>query len=106
MSEGSSSQTGPVKQTLLLLMAIMICIYVAKVFLRSPEHRAQEVCYLPYLIVEFAIVDVWGAVVANDPVSYLKHARYAANFHSNCMALTSKWGFLQHLSKNPMHHEQ
>lgn len=105
MNEHSPGRTGPVKQILLLIMAVTICLYVGKIFLRSPEHRAEEACYLPYLLVEFVIVQAWGAVISNDPVTYLKHARYAADFHASCLGFTQQLGFLQHLSKNDAHEQ-
>ncbi|KZN20594.1 MULTISPECIES: hypothetical protein [Pseudomonas] len=84
MAEGSSSQSGPFRQLLSAVIAVTLCIYVAKIYLRAPEYRHIEACYLPYIVAHKVWVDAWGMVVPDDNASYLKHSRDLSNFFDSC----------------------
>ena len=62
MSESAPSQSGPLKQIIHLILAVMIVLYLVKIYQRDPDYRAVEVCYLPYKVAHLFWVDAWGAV--------------------------------------------
>ena len=47
MPESAPSHSGPFKQIVHLILAVLVVLYLAKIYLRDPEYRAVEVCYCP-----------------------------------------------------------
>lgn len=101
MAESAPSQSGPVKQFLKLIVFVLLCLYVAKVYLRDPEYRHVEVCYMPYKIAHLVWVDAWGAVVTDDTASLMKHSRDLSRFFRSCSEEVSTWTLLRTLGNNP-----
>jgi hypothetical protein len=94
MAEGKASS--PVRQILTLIILATLILWVGKIFLRTPEYRHVEVCYLPHKVGHLIWVDVWGALVPDDTASYLKHSRDLEAFFNSCIQRTSHWGFLRY----------
>jgi len=98
MAESSSSQSGPFGQIIKLITIVLLVLYAAKVYLRDPNYRHVEVCYMPYKIAHLAWVDVWGAVVTDDTASLLKHSRDLASFFKSCTEEAGTWTLLRNPS--------
>lgn len=97
MAESSSSSTGPFRQIVWLIVIVLLVLYLAKIYLRDPEYRHVEVCYLPYKVAHLFWVDVWGAVVAEDTSAILKHSRDVNGFFSSCTNTVGKQQWLRTL---------
>lgn len=82
MSEGKSS--GGSRFFSLVLIALLL-LYAVKVYLRDPDYRHVEVCYLPYKIGHLVWVDLWGFVVTDDTATHLKHSRDVTSFFRGCV---------------------
>ena len=80
----SSSSSGPFSMIIKLIVLVLLCLYVAKVYLRDPAYRHVEVCYMPYKVAHLFWVDAWGAVVTDDTVSLIKHSRDLSHFFQSC----------------------
>jgi hypothetical protein len=83
-SSSSSSPKGPFGQVVTAISLILVVLFLAKVYLRDPEYRHVEVCYLPYKISHIFWVDVWGAIVTDDTATQLKHSRDITSFFISC----------------------
>lgn len=102
MAESSSqSPSGPFKQVVHLVMAVLVILYLAKVYLRDPEYRHIEVCYMPYKVAHLFWVGAWGAVVTDDTASLLKHSRDLTRFYNACSEEVGTWTWLRTLGTNP-----
>lgn len=97
MSESAPSQSGPLKQIIHLILAVMIVLYLVKIYQRDPDYRAVEVCYLPYKVAHLFWVDAWGAVVTDDTASFLKHSRDLTSIFKSCTEEASTWKLLRTL---------
>lgn len=95
MADSSSSQSGPVTQILTAVIAVTLCIFVAKIYLRAPEYRHIEACYLPHKVAHLFWVDIWGMVVPDDNASYLKHSRDLSDFFTICTERVAGWEWLR-----------
>ena len=98
MADSSSSQSGPFRQLLSAVVAVTLCIFIAKIYLRAPEYRPVEVCYLPYVVAHKVWVDAWGMVVPDDNASYLKHSRDLSNFFNSCTEQVAGWDWLRSIA--------
>lgn len=97
MAESSPSQSGPFKQIVHLILVVLVVLYLAKIYLRDPNYRAVEVCYMPYKIAHLFWVDAWGAVVTDDTASLLKHSRDLTRFFQSCTEEAGTWTLLRTL---------
>jgi hypothetical protein len=97
MADSSSSQSGPVRQLLAAVVAVTLCLYVAKIYLRAPEYRHVEACYLPYIVAHKFWVDAWGLVVPDDNASYLKHSRDLSDLFNTCTHEVAGWEWLRNI---------
>ncbi|NVL49805.1 hypothetical protein F2S72_08640 [Pseudomonas syringae pv. actinidiae] len=61
MPDSAPSQSGPLKQIIHLFLVVLVILYLAKIYLRDPNYRPVEVCYMPYKIAHLLWVDAWGA---------------------------------------------
>ncbi|AGL46417.1 hypothetical protein JOY19_32965 (plasmid) [Pseudomonas aeruginosa] len=93
MAEGKASS--PVRQILTLILSVTLVLYIGKIYLRTPEYRHIEVCYLPHKAAHLFWVDVWGALVPDDTASYLKHSRDLEEFFNSCVQRTAHWTWLR-----------
>lgn len=103
MAESSSGASGPLRQILTLFIIVMLVLFVAKVYLRDPDFRHVEVCYLPHKAAHLLWVDAWGFIVPYDNASYLKHSRDLSEFFTSCTQRVSGWTWLRTIgsSKQP-----
>lgn len=97
MADSAPSHHGPVRQIIKLIMLVLLVLYIAKVYLRDPEYRPVEVCYMPYKVAHLFWVDAWGAVVTDDTASLLKHSRDLTHFFQSCTDEVSTWPLLRTL---------
>lgn len=95
MAESQSNDNGPIFRSIKILAIVLLILYAGKVYLRTPEYRHVEVCYLPHKIMQIAWVDVWGAFVPSDSASYLSHSRDARKFFFTCTKHTAGWDWLR-----------
>ncbi len=95
MAESDSSDKSPIASSLKIVLLVLLLIYVVKVYLRAPEYRYIEVCYLPHKLVQLVWVDIWGAFVTSDNASYLEHARDSQKFFFSCTNYTAKFNWLK-----------
>lgn len=97
MAESSSngSSSGPVGKSLKIVLIVMIVIYASKVYLRTPEYRYIEVCYLPHKVFQLAWIDVWGLFIPDDSTSYLSHVNDVSGFFRSCTQETAGWEWLR-----------
>tara|TARA_R110002124_G_scaffold128157_23_gene288805 strand:+ start:34379 stop:34693 length:315 start_codon:yes stop_codon:yes gene_type:complete len=100
MADSTSSPAGPVRQIFLLIITVLLILYLGKIYLRDPEYRNVEVCYLPYKIAHLFWVDVWGAVVTEDTSATLKHSRDVNQFFSSCTKTVGKQEWLRTFGTN------
>lgn len=91
----SSSQRGPIAHSILVVVLVVLVLFVAKIYLRAPEYRHVEVCYLPHKVFHFVWVDAWGMFVPDDSASYLSHSRDVSNFFFSCSQEASDWDWLR-----------
>ncbi|MCF5374476.1 hypothetical protein [Pseudomonas syringae] len=98
MAESASGPSGPFRQIVHLILVVLIILYLAKIYLRDPEYRHVEVCYMPYKVAHLAWVDAWGAVVTDDTASLLKHSRDLGHFFNVCSEEVSTWTLLRTLA--------
>lgn len=98
MPESAPSPSGPFKQIVHLILVVLVILYLAKIYLRDPNYRAVEVCYMPYKIAHLVWVDAWGAVVTDDTASLLKHSRDLTGFFQSCTQEASTWTLLRTLA--------
>jgi len=84
MADSASSAKGPFGQILTLVGLVLLVLYLGKIYLRDPNYRHVEVCYLPYKIAHVVWVDMWGAIVTDDTATHLKHSRDLAAFFTSC----------------------
>jgi len=101
MAESAPSHSGPLRQWIKLIVFVLACLYIAKVYLRDPEYRHVEVCYMPYKIAHLFWVDAWGAVVTDDTASLMKHSRDLTRFFHGCSEEVSTWTLLRTLGNTP-----
>ena len=97
MANSAPAHSGPVRQIINLIILVLLVIYIAKVYLRDPEYRHVEVCYMPYKVAHLFWVDAWGAVVTDDTASLLKHSRDLTSFFQSCNDEVSTWPLLRTL---------
>lgn len=97
MPDSAPSQSGPFKQIIHLALAVMVVLYLAKIYIRDPEYRAVDVCFMPYKIAHLFWVDAWGAVVTDDTASLLKHSRDLTSFFHSCTEEVGTWTLLRTL---------
>ena len=97
MANSAPAHSGPVRQIINLIILVLLVIYIAKVYLRDPEYRHVEVCYMPYKVAHLFWVDAWGAVVTDDTASLLKHNRDLTSFFQSCNDEVSTWPLLRTL---------
>lgn len=97
MAESSSKPSGPVRQILTAFLLVMLTLYAGKVYIRAPEYRHIEACYLPHKVAHFFWVDAWGAIVPDDNASYLKHSRDLSQFFTACTERVSGWTWLRRI---------
>jgi hypothetical protein len=95
MADSAPAPSGPFKQILQLIIMVLVILYLGKVYVRDPEYRHVEVCYLPYKVAHLMWVDAWGAVVTDDTASLLKHSRDLANYFHVCTAEVGSWTWLR-----------
>lgn len=95
MADSSSSQSGPVRQILSLVIAVTFILFIVKIYLRDPEYRHIEACYLPHKVAHLFWVDIWGMVVPDDNASYLKHSRDLSVFFTECTERVAGWEWLR-----------
>uniref|UniRef100_UPI0030EE2CA2 hypothetical protein n=1 Tax=uncultured Cobetia sp. TaxID=410706 RepID=UPI0030EE2CA2 len=100
MAESSQSSSGAFRQIIALICIVLLILYVSKIYLRDPAYRHIEVCYLPYKIAHLVWVDVWGAVVAADTATHLKHSRDVSQFFSTCTTTVGKQQWLRSIGPN------
>lgn len=93
MAESRSDR--PLMGTLKWILLVVLALYIFKIYLREPQLRYIEVCYLPHKVAGFFWVDVWGTVVPNDNVTLIKHSMDLKQFFFNCTSTTKNWDFLQ-----------
>ncbi|MPQ69422.1 hypothetical protein [Pseudomonas sp. MWU12-2323] len=91
MADSSPAHRGPFRQIINLAILVLVVIYIAKIYLRDPEYRHVEVCYMPYKVAHLFWVDAWGAVVTDDTASLLKHSRDLTRFFQYCNDEVSSW---------------
>ncbi len=65
MAEGKASS--PVRQILTLILSVTLVLYIGKIYLRTPEYRHIEVCYLPHKAAHLFWVDVWALWCLTTP---------------------------------------
>lgn len=97
MAEGSSSSRGAFGQVLTLISIVLLLLYLGKIYLRDPNYRHIEVCYLPYKIGHLVWVDAWGFVVTDDAKTHLKHSRDLAQMFHSCTNIVSQQTWLRTL---------
>lgn len=97
MPDSAPSQSGPLKQIIHLFLVVLVILYLAKIYLRDPNYRPVEVCYMPYKIAHLLWVDAWGAVVTDDTASLLKHSRDLTRFFQSCTEEAGTWTLLRTL---------
>lgn len=95
MAESQSGDKGPISRSIKIFSVLLLILYLGKVYLRAPEYRHIEVCYLPHKIMHFVWVDVWGAFAPSDSTSYLSHARDTRRFFFTCTTHTAGWNWLR-----------
>ena len=95
MPDSAPAQRGPFRQIVHLVLIVLLILYAAKVYLRDPNYRHVEVCYMPYKVAHLAWGDVWGAVVTDDTASLLKHSRDLTHFFKLCTDEVSTWTLLR-----------
>ncbi len=95
MPESSGSSRGPFGQIMVLIVLVLLVLYIAKIYLREPEYRHVEVCYLPYKVAHLVWVDAWGAVVSGDTATHLKHSRDLEVFFNSCTGVVGKQQWLR-----------
>lgn len=78
-----------------MVIVITLILWVAKIYLRSPEQRHVEVCYLPHKVARFVWVDVWGALVPGDNSNYVKHSNDVKDSYFNCLQIAGGWEWLK-----------
>lgn len=100
MAEGGSTQRGPLAHSLLVICLVLLVIYVGKIFLRAPEYRYVEVCYLPHKVAHLFWVEAWGVFVPDDSASYIKHSRDLTTFFISCTQQTASWELLRTIGPN------
>lgn len=101
MPESSgSSPRGPVGQVVQLVAIVLVILYAAKIYLRDPQYRHIEICYMPYKVAHVVWVDAWGMLVTDDTASLLKHSRDLASFFKSCTESASSWPLLRTLGTN------
>ena len=101
MPESRGHSTGPFRQIITLLFIGILALYVTKIYLREPEYRHVEVCYLPYKLGHLVWVDTWGLFINNDTASYLKHSRDLNGFFKSCTNFVGKQSWLLKISSSP-----
>lgn len=101
MPESKGQAKGPFKQIVTLIIAVLLVLYVAKIYLREPEYRHVEVCYLPYKVAHLFWVDAWGVVVTSDTGSLLKHSRDLNGFFKSCTNFVGKQSWLLNIGGSP-----
>ena len=95
MADSAPAPSGPFKQILQLIMLVLVILYLGKIYVRDPEYRHVEVCYLPYKVAHMVWVDGWGAVVTDDTASLLKHSRDLARYFHVCTGEVGTWTWLR-----------
>lgn len=100
MAESSGSQRGPLAHSLFVIALVVLVLFVVKVYLRAPEYRYVEVCYLPHKVFHFAWVDAWGLFVPDDSASYLSHTRDVSKFFFSCTQQAIGWDWLRTIGTN------
>lgn len=101
MADSAPSQKGPFQQVVHLILVVLVILYLAKIYLRDPEYRHVEVCYMPYKVAHLFWVDAWGAVVTDDTASLLKHSHDLTRFFKSCTEEASTWTLLRTLGTTP-----
>jgi hypothetical protein len=101
MADSAPSQKGPFQQVVHLILVVLVILYLAKIYLRDPEYRHVEVCYMPYKVAHLFWVDAWGAVVTDDTASLLKHSHDLTRFFKSCTEEVSTWTLLRTLGTTP-----
>lgn len=100
MAESAPSQSGPFRQIINLIVLVVLCLYIGKVYIRDPDYRHVEVCYMPYKVAHLFWVDTWGAVVTDDTASLMKHSRDLSRFFQSCTEEVSTWTLLRTLGNS------
>ncbi|KQW19818.1 MULTISPECIES: hypothetical protein [Pseudomonas] len=100
MAESAPSRSGPFRQILNLIVIGLLCLYIGKVYVRDPDYRHVEVCYMPYKVAHLFWVDAWGAVVTDDTASLMKHSRDLSRFFQSCTDEVSTWTLLRTLGNS------
>jgi hypothetical protein len=100
MAESAPSAKGPFRQILTLIGLVLTVLYLGKIYLRDPDYRHVEVCYLPYKIAHLVWVDAWGAIVTDDAATHLKHSRDLADMFHACTTHVSQQTWLRTLGTN------
>jgi hypothetical protein len=101
MADSTPSRSGPFRQVINLIVLVLVSLYIIKVYLRDPEYRHVEVCYMPYKVAHLFWVDAWGAVVTDDTASLMKHSRDLSHFFHSCTEEVSTWTLLRTLGNTP-----
>lgn len=93
-SSGGGSR-GPVVGTIYLVIIVMLILYLSKIYIRDPDHRYIEVCYLPHKVAHVFWVDFWGLIVPSDNASLIKHSRDLEAFFYSCTKTAKGWQLLR-----------
>jgi hypothetical protein len=91
---GGQSPKGAFRTIVYTLVLILAVLYAGKVYIREPEYRHIEACYLPFKVGHLFWVDAWGAVVTNDTGTHLKHSRDMKSFFASCTSFMGKQSWL------------
>jgi len=77
-------------------LIVLTIVWLTKVYLREPEKRPQEVCYLPYKAYNFVYVDVfYGTFLIDEQIAMIKASKKTNRFYFNCLSTTKGWGWLK-----------
>jgi hypothetical protein len=97
MADSAPRHSGPFRQIVSLLFICLMAIYITKVYLRDPDYRHVEVCYMPYKLAHILWVDAWGGVFTDDTATLLKHSEDLSRFFESCTEELSNWSPLRTL---------
>lgn len=100
MAENTGKPAGSFTQIMRVCVGILLILYIAKIYLRDPDYRHIEVCYLPYKISHVVWVGAWGTLFTNDIATYQKHSSDLSDMYNSCVNSVGKWTWLRSFSNH------
>jgi hypothetical protein len=97
MADSAPRSSGPFRQILSLCFIGLMAVYITKIYLRDPNYRHVEVCYMPYKLAHRVWVDAWGGVFTDDTATLLKHSEDLSQFFESCTERLRDWSPLRDL---------